>query len=60
MDALAAYFQIDVAESTMNKTTFLPNMVRYYFCNTVMGNRLFSDSWLKARNEVIKGLPRVF
>ena len=60
MDALAAYFQIDVAESTMNKTTFLPNMVRYYFCNTVMGNRLFSDSWLKARNEVIKGLPGVF
>ena len=60
MDALAAYFQINVAKEDQHKTTFMLNTGRYYFRKTVMGNRLSSDTWLKASNEVIKGLPGVF
>ena len=60
MDALAAYFQIDVAESNMYKTTSMLNQGRYHFCKEVMGNRLSSHSWLKVSDKVIKGLPGVF
>ena len=33
---------------------------RYVFRKTVMGNRLSSDTWLRASNEVIEGLHGVF
>ena len=56
MDALAACFQIEVAECNMHKTTFILNTGthngRFYFRKTVMGNRLSS--------EVVEGLPGVF
>ena len=60
MDALAAYFQIYIAESDTHKTTIMLNQGRFYFRKTFMGNWLSSDSWLKASNEVIEDLPRVF
>ena len=57
MDTLAPYFQIHIAESDVHKTTFMLNQRRFFFSKTVMGNRLSSDSWLKASDEVTKGLP---
>ena len=33
---------------------------RYFFRKTVMGNRLLSDTWLRASDEVIEGLHGVF
>ena len=35
------------------------NHERFYFCKTVIGNHLRSDSWLRANNKVIHGLPGV-
>ena len=60
MDTLAAYFQINVAKEDHHKTIFMLYQGCYFFRKTVMGNRLSSDTWLKASNEVIKGLPGVF
>ena len=58
MDALSAYFQINVAKEDQQKTTFMLNTDRYYFHKTVIG--LSSDTWLKASDEVIEGLDSVF
>ena len=33
---------------------------RYFFRKTVMGNRLSSKTWLRASDEVIKGLEGVY
>ena len=48
----------------MHKTTFIFNngthTGRLYFQNTVMGNRLSRDSWLKASDEVMEVLPEIF
>ena len=33
---------------------------RYFFPKTVMGNPMSSDTWLRASDEVIEGLPGVF
>ena len=33
---------------------------RYFFRKTLMGNRLSSNTWLRASDEVIKGLTGVF
>ena len=33
---------------------------RYFFRETVMGNRLLSDTWLRASDEVIEGLEGVY
>lgn len=64
MDALSAYFQIEVAECDLHKTTFMLNtgshIKIFYLRKTVTGNSLLSDSWLRASNEVIKGLPGIF
>ena len=60
MDVLAAYFQIKVAEVDQQKTTFMLHSGRYFCPKTVMGNLLSSDTWLKASDEVIKGLDGVF
>ena len=60
MDALAAYFQILVAEEDQPKATFMLHSGRYFFKNTVIGNRLSSDTWLMASDQVIKGLDGVF
>ena len=60
MDALAAYFQIRVAKEHHPKTTFMLHSGRYFFRKTGMGNRLSSDTWLRASDEVIEGLDGVF
>ena len=33
---------------------------RYFFYNTVMSNRLSSNTWLRASDKVIEGLDSVF
>ena len=33
---------------------------RYFFRKTVMGNRLSSDTWLRASDEVTKNLDGIF
>ena len=60
MDALAAYFQIKVRKEDRHKTTFMLHSGRYFFQKTVMGNRLSSDTWLRASDEVIEDLDGVF
>ena len=60
MDALAAYFQIKIRKKDRHKTTFMLHSGRYFFRKTVMGNRLSSDTWLRARDEVIENLDGVF
>ena len=60
MQMFLAYFQIAVAVSDMHKTKIMLNQGRYIFRKTVMVNRLSSNSWLKAINEVIEGLHGVF
>ena len=52
MDALTAYFQIDMAKEDLNKTTFMLNQGRYLIRKTVMGNLLSSNAWLKASDKV--------
>ena len=54
MDALAAYFQIKFRREDCPKTNFMLNSGRYFFRNTVMVNRLSSDIWLRASDEVFK------
>ena len=60
MDALVAYFQIKVAKADRPKTMFMLHSGIYLFRKTVMANRLSSDTWLKASDEVIEGLNGVF
>ena len=60
MDALVAYFQIKVRKEDRPKTTFMLHSGRYFIRKTVMGNRLSSDTRLKASDEVIEGLDGVF
>ena len=60
LDVLAAYFPIKVRKEDRHKTTFMLHSGRYFFRKTVMGNRLSSDTWLRASDEVIEGLPGVF
>ena len=60
MDALAAHFQIKVRKEDCHKTTLMLHSGRYFFRKTVMGNRLSSDTWLRASDEVIEILDRVF
>ena len=48
------------AKEDQLKTTFMVHSGRYFFCKTVMGNRLSSHTWLKASNEVIEVLGGVF
>ena len=60
MDALAAYFQINVRKRDQPKTTFMLHSGRYFFRKTVMGNRLSSDTWLKASDEVTENLGGLF
>ena len=60
LDALAAYFQIKVRKEDRHKTTFMLHSGRYFFRKTVTGNRLSSDTWLRAIDEVIKGLESVY
>ena len=60
LDALAAYFQIKVRKEDRPKTTFMLHSGRYFFRKTVMGNRLSSDTWLRASDEVIEGLEGVY
>ena len=55
-NAIAAYYQVNIAERDVDKTTFLLNGRRYFFRRTVMG----SPTWLKASDDVIRGLPGVF
>ena len=59
-DALAAYLQIKVRKEECPKTTFMFQSGRYFFRKAVMGNRLSSDTWLQASDEVIEGLDGVF
>ena len=60
MDALVAYFQIKVRKEDRHKTTFKLHSGRYVFRKTVMGNRLSSDTWLRASDEVIENLDSIF
>ena len=60
MDALAAYFQINVWKEDRHKTTFMLHCGRYFFLKTVMGNRLSSDTWLRTSNEVTENLDDIF
>ena len=60
MDSLAAYFQTMVAKEDQSKTTFILHTGRYFFCKTVIDNRLSSDTWLKGSDEVIVGLDGVY
>ena len=60
MDALLAYFQINVKKQDQPKTTIMLHSGRYFFRKTVMGNRLSSDTWLKASDEVTENLDSVF
>ena len=64
MEALSVYFQIEVAECDLHNTTFMLNtrshIKIFNLRKTVTGNSLLSDSWLRASNEVIKGLPGIF
>ena len=60
MDALAAYFQIDVRKLDQPKATFMLHSGRYFFRKTIMGNQLSRETWLKASNEVTKNLDGVF
>ena len=59
LDALTAYFQIKVRKEDRHKTTFMLHSGRYFFRKTIMGNRLSSDTWLRASHEVTKGLEGV-
>ena len=63
LDALTAYFQIKlllkVRKEDRHKTTFMLHSGRYFFRKTIMGNRLSSDTWLRASDEVTKGLEGV-
>ena len=60
MDALSTYYQVKIRPSDVHKTTFIVNNKRYQFLSTVMGNKLSSDTWLRASDEVTNGLPGVF
>ena len=42
------------------KTCFLVNNKRYQFLSTVMGNKLSSDTRLRASDEVTNGLPGIY
>ena len=60
LDALSAYYQINIREEDQHKTTFVFNSGRYFFRKTVMGNRLSSDSRLMSSDDIIKNLPGVY
>ena len=49
-----------IGPSDVHKTCFLVNNKIYQFLSTVMGNKLSSDTWLRASDEVTNGLPGVF
>ena len=52
--------QEKVRKKDRHKTTFIMHSGRYFFRKTLMGNRLSSDTRLKAGNEVIENLDGVF
>ena len=60
IDALAGYFQIEIRKEDRPKTTFMLLSGRYFFPKTVIVDRLSSDTWLRAGNEVTEGLDSVF
>ena len=60
MDTLAAYFQIKVRKEDRHKTSFMLHSGRYFFRKTVIENCLSSNTWLRASDEVIEGLHRIF
>ena len=60
IDCLSAYYQVKIRPSDVPKTCFLVNNKRFQFLSTVMGNKLSSDTWLRASDEVTNGLPGTF
>ena len=60
IDALAAYYHINVNKRDQDQTNFMLPKGMYFFKKTVMGNMLCSESWLRASGEVIIGLEGMY
>ena len=51
---------VKIRPSDLHKKCFLVNHKRFQFLSTIMGNKLSSDTWLRASDEVTNGLPGVY
>ena len=57
IDVLSAYYEVIIRPSDVPKTCFIVNDQRYQFLSRVMGNKVSSDTWVRASDEVTNGLP---
>ena len=60
MEALNAYCKVKIRTLDINKTMFIVNNNWYELLSNVIGNKLSSNTWLRASDEVTNGLPGVF